>query len=411
MAVNPAAFIESLFVTESRRVYATLVKQLGDFDLAEDALSEAFAAALSEWTATGIPENPRAWLVSTGRYKAIDACRRNGRHASKIDEIARYNSRIQGINASKAQEDIEDDRLRLIFTCCHPAIDPSIQIPLTLREVCGLTTEEISRAFLTTTSTMAQRIVRGKSKIRDAGIPFEIPSADNLSERLEGVLNVVYLVFTEGYSATQGDSLTRSELSQEAIRLGRLLVELLPDPEAIGLLALMLIQESRREARTDALGDIILLEDQDRSKWNVQLIQEGLQLVDRALATRRFGSLTIQAAIASAHARAQTAKDTNWHQIVAWYDALMSINASSIIELNRAVAIAMRDGPSDGLELIHRILNRGELSDYHLLHAARADLYRRINQPVQAKEAYQLAYTLAKQEPERRFILSRINSL
>lgn len=410
--LNPSSsLIETIYQNESRRVFATLVRLLGDFDLAEEALQEAFASALEQWGKTGIPENPRAWLVSAGRFKAIDSTRRTDRFQQKQPEIANRFDEVARRNAAKAGEEIEDDRLRLVFTCCHPAIDPTVQVPLTLREVCGLTTEEIARAFLTSPTTMAQRIVRGKAKIRDARIPFVIPKADDLPERIETVLAVIYLVFNEGYSATSGDAVTRGDLSGEAIRLGRLLVELLPDPEAVGLLGLMLLQESRRSARTSPDGDVILLADQNRLLWNRDLIREGLTLVNRALSSRRFGPYGVQAAIAAVHARAPTANETDWGQIVELYDALISINPSPVIELNRAVAVAMRDGPGAGLKLIDGILGRGVLNGYHLAHAARADLCRRLGRNAEARKAYEAALALAKQEPERRFLRLRMDSL
>jgi RNA polymerase sigma-70 factor (ECF subfamily) len=403
--------VDALYRTESRRVFASLVRLLRDFDLAEEAMQEAFALAVTQWIQTGVPENPRAWLVSTGRFKAIDALRRLGRLNEMAQEVANRFEQIAQGNAARANQEIEDDRLRLIFTCCHPAIDIKVQVPLTLREVCGLTTEEVARAFLTAPTTMAQRIVRGKAKIRDAGIPFVIPATDDLPERLEAVLAVVYLVFNEGYSASSGELVTRADLSGEAIRLGRLLVDLLADSEAIGLLALMLLQESRRSARSTADGDIILLEDQDRSLWNGSLIREGQSLVERALATRQFGAYTVQAAIAAVHASAQTAAATDWRQIVALYDTLLSIHPSPIVELNRAVAVAMRDEPLAGLELIDAMLKRGELLDYHLSHAARAELYRRSGRVSEACSAYQRALELVRQEPERRFLLRQLADL
>lgn len=403
--------VDEVYRTESRRVFATLVRLLRDFDLAEEAMHEAFSQAVTQWAASGIPENPRAWLVSTGRFKAIDALRRRERFDELSREIAVRLEEVAESNAARAGHDIEDDRLRLIFTCCHPAIDPKVQVPLTLREVCGLTTEEVASAFLTSSATMAQRIVRGKSKIRDAGIPFSIPSADELPDRLDAVLSVIYLVFNEGYSASSGNSLTRVDISREAIRLGRLLVELLPNPESLGLLALMLLQESRRLTRVDADGDLILLEEQDRTRWNRDDINEGLQLVFRVMSTRRFGVYSLQAAIAAEHARAPTASATDWRQITALYDALLAINPSPIIELNRAVAVAMRDGPQAGLSLIHTILDGKELTEYHLSHAALADLYRRASRHAEARAAYERALVLAQQEPERRFLRKRLNEL
>ncbi len=403
--------IEEIYRSDSRRIFASLVRLLRDFDVAEEAMQDAFAAAFTQWEETGIPSNPRAWLVSTGRFKAIDALRRRGRFDEMALEIASRNEQVTQSNATKAAAEIEDDRLRLIFTCCHPAIDPKVQVPLTLREVCGLTTEEVASAFLTSPSTMAQRIVRGKAKIRDAGIPFAIPSAAEFPERLESVLTVIYLIFNEGYSASSGELLTRADLSNEAIRLGRLLLGLLPAPEAMGLLALMLIQESRRTARSTQNGDIILLEDQDRSLWDSRMIAEGQQLVERALSTRRFSVYTVQAAIAAVHSNAAIASATDWSQIVALYGALFAINPSPVVELNRAVAIAMRDGPAAGLELIDSVLNRGELTDYHLVHAARADLFRRMGRIEEARIAYQTALSLAKQEPEIRFLRDRLESI
>jgi len=383
---------------------------LGDFDLAEEALQEAFRAALEQWPREGLPDNPRAWLVSTGRFKAIDRLRREQRFES-LNELS------ETFNAGDDAEDIpetellEDDRLRLIFTCCHPALSHEAQVALTLREVCDLTTEEIAAAFLTRPVTLAQRIVRAKAKIRNARIPYEVPGRDDLPARLDAVLQVIYLVFNEGYSASSGETQTRADLSGEAIRLGRMLVELMPDPEAVGLLALMLLQESRRESRTTPDGDLILLEDQDRSRWNQQQIDEGITRVEQALSSRRIGPYTLQAAIAAAHATAASAEATDWPQIVALYDILMRMANSPVIELNRAVAVAMRDGPAAGLALVEAILERVELVDYHLAHAARADLYRRMGRVAEAQQAYEQALGLAQQAPERRFLERRLAEL
>lgn len=403
--------VESIYLAESRRVFASLVRLLRDFDLAEEALQEAFAAAVLQWAESGIPENPRAWLISTGRFKAIDTLRRRDRFDEAKSDIAGRIDDISQANAMSSNQEIEDDRLRLIFACCHPAIDRLVQIPLTLREVCGLTTEEVASAFLTSPSTMAQRIVRGKSKIRDAGIPFAIPNAEDLPERLESVLTVIYLVFTEGYSASSGDSMTRADLSGEAIRLGRLLLELLPEPEVMGLVALMVLQESRRKARTTHEGDVILLEDQDRTRWDRSLIEEGQSLVERALTTRRFGAYTLQAAIAAVHAGADSTANTDWPQIIALYDALYSMNPSPVVELNRAVALAMQHGPEAGLSVIDTIVARGDLVNYHLTHAARADLCRRAGRLQEARVAYEEAIALVRQEPERRFLQRRLAEL
>jgi RNA polymerase sigma-70 factor, ECF subfamily len=405
------AQVDETYRTESRRVLATLIRLLRDFDLAEEALHEAFAAALDRWPREGVPANPRAWLVSAGRFKAIDAMRRRARYDATLAEFAKEVDAATEEPVEADDHDINDDRLRLIFTCCHPALSPEAQIPMTLREVCGLTTEEIARAFLTKPATIAQRIVRAKSKIRDARIPYEVPVSSELPSRLDALLRVIYLVFNEGYSASSGEWLTRADLSAEALRLGRLLLHLLPDPETTGLLALMLLQESRRAARTSPAGDLILLEDQDRSLWHRGQIAEGLALVERALSSGRFGAYTLQAAIAAVHAEARDAAKTDWGQIVALYDVLLRVDPSTVVELNRAVAVAMRDGALSGLQLVEALLNRGELADYHLAHSARAELCRRLERTEEARQAYERALALVRQEPERRFLERRLNTL
>ncbi|UNK50815.1 RNA polymerase sigma factor [Lysobacter sp. S4-A87] len=402
--------LDAVYRHESRRVLATLIRLLGDFDLAEEALHDAFRAAIEQWPKEGVPDQPRAWLVSAGRFKAIDSLRRRARFDASLMQIADrlYSDTGEGV---ARDEDVEDDRLRLIFTCCHPALPADAQVALTLREVCDLTTEEIARAFLITAPTVAQRIVRAKSKIRQARIPYQVPARDELPQRLDIVLQVVYLVFNEGYAATSGESLTRHELCNEAIRLGRLLVELLPDPETLGLLALMLLHESRRPARATADGDLVLLDDQDRALWNRPLIAEGLALVKRIHASRRFGPYSLQAAIAAVHAVAASAADTDWVRIVALYDLLLRADPSPVVELNRAAAMAMRDGPAAGLVLVEALLARGELQHYPLAHSARADLCRRLGRNEQARESYVRALELTQQAPQRRFIERRLREL
>ena len=403
--------VDAVYRSDSRRVLATLIRLLGDFDVAEEALHDAFNTALEQWPRDGVPANPRAWLVSTGRFKAIDAIRRRVRFEPLPNNIE---TRLAADGADPAawdNESVEDDRLRLIFTCCHPALSPDAQVAMTLREVCGLTTEEVARAFLSSPPTVAQRIVRAKAKIRNARIPYEVPSPNDLPDRLDAVLRVVYLVFNEGYSASSGASVTRHDVSGEAIRLGRLLLELLPEPEVAGLLALMLLQESRRAARTSPSGDLVLLEDQDRSLWSREYIKEGLALVQRALSSRRFGPYTLQAAIAAVHAQASSAAATDWTQIVGLYDVLMRAEPSPVVDLNRAVAVAMRDGPAAGLSLIDAILARGDLGSYHLVHAARADLCRRLRRIAEARASYERALSLTEQEPERRFLKRRLAEL
>src|SRR5713226_3772427 len=409
--------IETLYRSDSGRVLATLVRLLGDLDLAEEAMHEAFAAALESWPQTGIPDNPRPWLISTARFKAIDTLRRRARFDASQDELVRY-LEAQWSSAERSSEEdfLEDDRLRLIFTCCHPSLAPEARVALTLREVCGLTTEEIAKAFLITPRTLAQRIVRAKAKIRETPILYEVPTPQELPERLDAVLQVIYLVFNEGYSAAAGAEVTRAELTGEAIRLGRLLTELQPEPEVpkpeiMGLLALMLLHESRHAARTSPTGELILLENQDRSLWNREQIAEGVALVEKALNSRRFGAYTLQAAIAAVHAEAESAAATDWRQIVALYDRLLRIHPSPVVQLNRAVAIAMRDGPEAGLTHIDAVLEHGELANYYLAHSARADMYRRLGRTAEARSSYEKALALTQQEPERQFLQERIRQL
>jgi RNA polymerase sigma-70 factor (ECF subfamily) len=413
--------LDSLYRVDSGRILATLIRLLGDFDLAEEAMHEAFAAALSLWPRSGVPDNPRPWLISTARFKAIDTLRRRARFDASQDELVRYLeaqwSSAERPNEEDSLEDdhLEDDRLRLIFTCCHPSLAPEAHVALTLREVCGLTTEEIAKAFLITPRTLAQRIVRAKAKIRETPIPYEVPTPQELPERLGAVLQVIYLVFNEGYSAAAGAEVTRAELTGEAIRLGRLLTELRPEPEVMGLLALMLLQESRRAARTSPTGELILLENQDRSLWNREQIAEGVALLEKALKSqqksRRFGSYTLQAAIAAVHAEAESVAATDWRQIVALYDRLLRIQPSPVVQLNRAVAIAMRDGPEAGLAHIDAVLEQGELANYYLAHSARADMYRRLGRTAEARASYEKALALTQQEPERQFLARRLEEL
>ncbi|WP_439135626.1 RNA polymerase sigma factor [Pseudomaricurvus sp.] len=404
--------IDDVYRTESRRILATLIRLLnGNFDLAEEALHDAFMAALSQWSKDGVPDNPRAWLVTAGRFKAIDRLRKRTRFDAALGSMVEELTLEAHTQNDISDEEIEDDSLRLIFTCCHPELSAEARTALTLREVCGLTTEEIAAAFLVTPTTLAQRIVRAKNKIRDAAIPYEVPAPAELPERLDSVLQVIYLVFNEGYSASTGDTVTRHDLSSEAIRLGRLLLSLLPDAEVMGLLALMLLHDSRRLARTAPSGDLILLDEQDRNLWDRGQIEEGCSLVVKALGTRRFGPYSLQAAIAAVHAEAPASEQTDWSEVVGLYDVLLRVSPSPVVELNRAVAIAMRDGPQAGLVLIEGILQRGKLTDYHLAYAAQADLYRRLDQRVAAGEAYQRAYDLAQQEPERRFLQNRLTQL
>jgi RNA polymerase sigma-70 factor, ECF subfamily len=404
--------LDSLYRVDAGRILATLIRLLGDFDLAEEAMHEAFAAALSLWPKTGVPDHPRPWLISTARFKAIDTLRRRARFDASQDELVHY-LEAQGSSAERPNEEdsVEDDRLRLIFTCCHPALPPEAHVALTLREVCGLTTEEIAKAFLSTPRTLAQRIVRAKAKIRDTSIRYEVPSMQELPKRLDAVLQVIYLVFNEGYSSGSGAEVTRAELTGEAIRLGRLLSELLPEPEVMGLLSLMLLQASRQAARTTPTGELILLEYQDRSLWNREQIAEGVALVERALKSHRFGSYTLQAAIAAVHAEAESAAVTDWRQIVALYNQLARIQPSPVVELNRAVAIAMRDGPGVGLSFIDAVLAQGELANYYLAHSARADMCRRLGRIAEARSSYEKALALTQQEPERKFLQERLRQL
>src|SRR6266542_3396848 len=408
--------LDSLYRVDSGRILATLIRLLGDFDLAEEAMHEAFAAALSLWPRSGVPGNPRPWLISTARFKAIDTLRRRARFDASQDELARYleaqmNAAEWSNEEDSLEDGLEDDRLRLIFTCCHPALPPEARVALTLREVCGLTTEEIAKAFLITPRSLAQRIVRAKAKIRETPIPYEVPTSQELPERLGAVLHVIYLVFNEGYSAAAGTEVTRAELTGEAIRLGRLLTELQPEPEVIGLLSLMLLQESRHAARTSPTGDLILLENQERSLWNREQIAEGVALLEKRLKSRRFGSYTLQAAIAAVHAEAESVAATAWRQIVALYDRLLRIHPSPVVQLNRAVAIAMCEGPEAGLTHIDAVLEHGELANYYLAHSARAEMYRRLGRTAEARSSYEKALALTQQEPERQFLQERIRQL
>jgi RNA polymerase sigma-70 factor (ECF subfamily) len=403
--------VDAVYRSDSRRVLATLIRLLGNFDLAEEALHDAFTAAVQQWPSAGVPANPRAWLVSTGRFKAIDTLRRRARFDASLAALAEGLDAGTRDPAGWSDDSVEDDRLRLIFTCCHPALSPDAQVALTLREVCGLTTEQIACAFLASAPTLAQRIVRAKRKIHDARIPYRVPSREDLPVRLESVLRVVYLVFNEGYSASSGALLTRPDLSGEAIRLGRLLMELLPEPEVVGLLAMMVLHESRRAARTSPEGDLVLLDDQDRSLWNREQIVEGVALVERSLTSGRIGPYVLQAAIAAVHAEAPTPEATDWGQIVNLYDVLLRLEPSPVVELNRAVAVAMRDGPTAGLVLIDALLAREDLADYHLAHSARADLCRRLGRTADARASYERALALTRQEPERRFLGRRLSEL
>jgi RNA polymerase sigma-70 factor (ECF subfamily) len=403
--------VDRVYREESRRILATLIRLVGDFELAEEGMLDAFTSALEQWPKDGVPANPRAWLISAGRFKAIDAIRRKNRFDSSVAALGEALEEPVGIDLDLDDATVRDDTLRLIFTCCHPALPPDARTALTLREVCGLTTEEVARAFLISSSTVAQRIVRAKSKIRDAKIPYKVPSPEDLPERLGTLLQVVYLLFNEGYSASFGDALTRPDLSGEAIRLGRLVLELMPEPEVMGLLALMLLQESRRAARSSASGDLVLLEDQDRSLWNREYIVEGRALVQRALSLPGFGRYSIQAAIAAVHSEASSSEDTDWRQIVGLYDALLLLTPSPVVELNRAVAVAMRDGPGAGLAIVEAILERGDLADYHLAYSVRAELCRRVGRIEEAKAYFERALSLTKQGPEQRFLAGRLEAL